>query len=241
MKEYSYAQIKSGRLKEQIFYFKLHAWLTSAPVAWWCYKVGLSANGVTELAMALALPAVALNVIGHFYWAILVFHVFYVFDCADGVLARGTQTTSAAGAYLDDLAHYVFHSLFFMSLASGLALKGQMISALLAMAAGLSNNLQRAHRDLVKVRGKASAAGNVSTEMAPVQNRLIHWILRSFDFPNVLVFLTLVTWQNTLLTGYLTYCVLMNLLYLAWCASRHVSCLLREQSVNSKALRAVSR
>jgi phosphatidylglycerophosphate synthase len=240
VKEYSYAQIRSGRLKEQVLYFKLHAWLTSAPVAWLCYKVGLSANRVTALAMALALPAAALNATGHFYWAIVVFHVFYVFDCADGVLARGTATTSMVGAYLDDLAHYVFHSVYFLSLATGLALSGQVMSALLAMAAGLGNNLQRAHRDLVKVRGEASAVGNASTEKAPASGRMMHSILRSFDFPNVLVFLTCVSWQSTLLKYYLAYCVVMNFSYLAWCASRHVSCLKRSQPVISKRLRAAS-
>jgi phosphatidylglycerophosphate synthase len=226
MTEYSYAQIKAGRRKEHFLLFKLHAWLTSAPLAWLFYKCGVSANGITVLAMALGLPAAALNATGHYYWAIALFHVFFLLDGADGTLARGTRTTSALGAYLDDLSHYVFQGLFFISMGAGLALERHAVCGVLAVAAGLSNTLNRAHRDLVKAGGQAIAAAPVATQL----RRTRDWILGSFDFPNILVYMTATAWNIKLLAWYFAYCVIMNLAYLVYCSARHASRLSRSRT-----------
>jgi phosphatidylglycerophosphate synthase len=224
--EYSYSQIRAGRVKEHFLIFRLHAWLTSAPLAWLFYKCGVSANGITILGMLLGLPAAALNMTGRYYWAIALFHLFFLLDGADGTLARGTQTTSATGAYLDDLAHYVFHGLYFISLGLGLALEGHGIGGALALAAGFSNTLNRAHRDLIK-----AGSGHASTALsASWSSTLRTSILGSFDFPNILVFITATAWRSSLLDGYLAYCAAANLSYLVYNGVRHVSDLRQSRS-----------
>jgi phosphatidylglycerophosphate synthase len=231
MAQYSYSQIRAGRSKEHFLLFKLHASLTSAPLAWLFHKCGVSANGVTILGIALGLPAAALNATGNYYCAIALFHVFFLLDCVDGTLARGTRTTSAAGAYLDDLAHYVFHGLFFISLGTGLALEGRAMCGVLAVAAGLGNTLNRAHGDLVKSGGQLGPAHGEVASKATLQRRVLDWILGSFDFPNILLFMTALTWRLTLLETYFAYCAVTNLSYLAYCGARHASWLAQSRPV----------
>ncbi len=241
MTEYSYAQIRAGRVKEHFLLFKLHAWLSSAPLAWLFYKCGVSANSVTVLGMLLGLPAVALNLRGHFYWAIALFHVFFLLDCVDGTMARGTQSTSAVGAYLDDLSHYIFHGLFFISLGLGLELEGHGIGGVLALAAGFSNTLNRAHRDLIKA-GKPAGFGYASTAIgASWFSTLRTTILGSFDFPNILVFITATAWRPNLLDAYLAYCAAANLLYLAYSGAQWTSTLTQLRSTRSDASTTVTR
>jgi phosphatidylglycerophosphate synthase len=216
-----YAQFKSAVLEEQFLLFKLHAWLTSAPVAWLCYKCGMSANAVTVLGMILSVPAALLNVTGNYYWAIAVFHVFFLIDCVDGVLARATKTTSLTGAYLDDFAHYVFHAIFFISLGTGLVLEHKAYAAILAIATGLINNLMRAHIELVKVRGGTGSPKPAPGERSTVLQKVKNWILRSFDFPNILVYMTFLAWRLSFLELYFAYCIVMTSLYVIYCSVRH--------------------
>jgi phosphatidylglycerophosphate synthase len=223
VRDCSYKQFSDGLRDEHFLLFKLHALLTSAPLAWLLYRYGWSANAVTILAMALCLPAALANATAHYYWAIAVFHVFFLLDGADGVLARATETTSVTGAYLDDLAHYVFHSLFFISLGGGLALAGHTMGGVLALATGLSSNLQRAHLDLIKIHNTARPVNQVGVGHVSAGRKLMHCFLRSFDFPNILVVMTFLTWRVTLLEWYFAYCVFMNFLYLAYCSTRHAS------------------
>jgi hypothetical protein len=56
------------------------------------------------------------------------------------------------------------------------------------------------------------------------------WILGSFDFPNILVFMTAMAWRIPLLTWYFAYCVGMNLAYLVYCGVRHASGLMQSRS-----------
>jgi hypothetical protein len=196
---------------------------------------------VTILGVLLGLPAAALNLTGHYYWAIAVFHLFFLLDGADGTLARGTRATSAVGAYLDDLSHYVFHGLFFISFGLGLALEGRGVGGVLALAAGLSNTLNRAHLDLIgdgshPGSDRAADASNVS-----LAGRVRSWILGTFDFPNILIFLTITAWHANLLNGYLAYCAAANLLYLAYCGVRRASKLAQLRSSLMDNSRAVTK
>jgi phosphatidylglycerophosphate synthase len=227
MRKHSYSQIEAGVLKEHYLLFRMHARLANAPLAWIAHRCGLSANAVTLAGIALALPAVAFNLTGHFYWAIAVFHIFFVLDGVDGTLARATHTTSMAGAYLDDLGHYVFHSIYFVSLGFGLAAAGFATGGVLAVTAGLASALLRAHADLAAVRCPSKAVCSDDGDERAIPRRIIHWVVSTFHFPNILVILTVVAWQVTLMQFYLGYCILMTSLYLVHLSVRHASRLVR--------------
>ena len=236
VRRYSYADIKAGRLEEHYLFFKIHAWVTSAPLAWAAYRCGVSANALTLFGIALTLPVAALNATGHYYWAIALFHVFFTIDCIDGVLARGTHTTSVAGAYLDDLGHYVFHSAYFISLGFGLAQGGMSSCAVLAVTTGLASTLLRAHGDLVKVRGPARPAGPAADVESPtLRSRITRWFVSTFHFPNILVVLTAIMWQPDLVRVYFAYCLVMASLYMVHLSVRHCSRLGRPDGLQQAA------
>lgn len=130
MKIYTYENIKKGLLEETYLYFKFISYLFAAPIAYAAYKLRISANQITIIGILLSIPAAFLNIKGYYISALVFFHLFFLCDAVDGVLARGTNTKSLLGKYLDDLAHYIFHTLFIMTFAFSVFQKGYKILAL---------------------------------------------------------------------------------------------------------------
>lgn len=216
---YTYEDMKQGLLKETFLYFKLLSKVFAAPIAYIAYRLGITANQVTILGILLSIPAAYLNFTGNFIWAIAVFHLFFLLDAADGVLARGTNSKSILGAYLDDLAHYSFQPVFLVTFALGLYKEGFTGLAFASALFALLNTLYRANLDLInKLKYKNGIVGSGESGESKDTGTLIYaikgLILRSFDFPNILVWITLLFWNKPLLQYYLLYASVCSGLYL---------------------------
>src|SRR4051794_18702555 len=73
-------------------------------VAFFASRIGLTPNVVTGLALALGLAGTAALATSHFLLAGSALVTAFIFDCADGQLARSTGRTSPRGAWLDVMA-----------------------------------------------------------------------------------------------------------------------------------------
>lgn len=100
-----------------------------AVLAWAAGRAGLSPSNVTCGGIATFLVGAVL-----YAWlpdgaaatlvCLLVFHVGYGIDCADGQLARATGTTSRFGAWLDVACDYLRHVFMGIGLAQHLIFRG---------------------------------------------------------------------------------------------------------------------
>src|SRR5262245_17523012 len=70
---------------------------------------GISANAITLVGAALALPLVYAVATGRYITALVLLAVNRVLDGLDGAVARATQR-SALGGYLDIVADYLFYA-----------------------------------------------------------------------------------------------------------------------------------
>ena len=67
-------------------------------------KMGVSANQATAVDLLIGLAAGALLVLpnpGYWLIGVLLFYLYFVFDCVDGEIARYRKTSSPVGSYLD--------------------------------------------------------------------------------------------------------------------------------------------
>lgn len=209
-----------GLLKEKYYYFHIISRITSIPLAIVANKFNISPNLVTISGMLLVIPAMFCHFINQYFAAIFIFHLFFVFDCLDGVLARATQTTSSAGAYLDDLAHYIFHSGYFISFAFAKVMSGELMAAFSAIIFIISNLIFRAHHDLVfKVNQKASSSSAAIQSVPSVHYEII---LGTFNFPNVVIYLTIGVIIPIFLKYYLLYAAVSNTLYLIYVIKKQI-------------------
>lgn len=215
MKTYTYEDIKKGLLVETYLYFKLLAYVFTPPLSYGAYKIGLSPNQITTFGILLVFPAMYFNLQGHYVAGILVFHLFFLCDAVDGVLARGTNCKSKLGGYLDDLAHLIFHTGFFIAMSFSMYQTGHVRLGILIVLFLILDNLNRAHWELIhKIRaddiGK-NVSFNGPDEGIMVKVRNI--FLGSFTFPNVLVWMTILIWDLKLLEVYFIYAVIFSSLY----------------------------
>ncbi|MFC1897875.1 CDP-alcohol phosphatidyltransferase family protein [Chloroflexota bacterium] len=92
-------------------------------VAWLFLRLGVSANKVTTLAIAIGCIGCLLIALG-FYWSTILGVLFILLrallDYADGAIARATSSTSRFGGYLDTIHHYVITSLLPIGIGIGL-------------------------------------------------------------------------------------------------------------------------
>ena len=91
----------------------------SIPVAWVFLRLGISANMVSYLSALLCVVAGFLYSSGTESWGVigaLLFNIFAVLDCADGNIARTTNTTGPTGGWADALGGYVAYSTVLLSL-----------------------------------------------------------------------------------------------------------------------------
>lgn len=90
-------------------------WVVAQPIAgviaWAAVRVGVSASQVTLAALTLALAGAGVLALGEagvvaqfVAWLLLTFA--YLLDCADGQVARATQTASERGGWLDVYCDY---------------------------------------------------------------------------------------------------------------------------------------
>jgi len=211
---------RRGAQRENYLYFTVISNGPGAVLAWLADRVGVTPNWVTIGGALLCLPAVALNLTGHIYWALAVFHLFFVFDCADGILARATDQKSALGAYLDDLAHEVFHPFFLMSLALRFHWTGNPAAGFVCMAAAIANSLFRANYDLLQKRAVSARAPRESGKTW--SDRLRYLAVGSFNYPNLLVGMTVTAWLTGALVAYLGYSGVMACLYVLFSSVRTI-------------------
>ncbi|APR75511.1 CDP-diacylglycerol--glycerol-3-phosphate 3-phosphatidyltransferase [Minicystis rosea] len=87
------------------------------PVARACVRVGLSANGVTAIALAIGAFAGVALALGHFGVAALATTVASLGDAIDGLVARKTGTVSKSGALFDASVDRYEEFFFFAGLA----------------------------------------------------------------------------------------------------------------------------
>lgn len=218
MVKYSYQDIKTGLLAERFLYFKFISVVFAAPIAYCAYRLNISANQITITGILLSFVAAYFNMGGYYLAAIVVFHLFFLCDAADGVLARGTDTKSALGGYLDEMAHYIFHTLFFLSFALSVFYQGMETLALFTIIFLIMNILMRAHDELTTVillrEGLKNPSTHIGSETLGATVRGL--ILRSFDFPNVLVYMSIFIWKLRYLEFYFIYAAIMASLYYAY-------------------------
>ena len=215
---YTYEDMKRGLVKETFLYFKLLSKVFAAPIAYAASRLGVTANQVTMLGILLSVPAAYLNLSGRLIPAIAVFHLFFLLDASDGVLARGTNSRSVLGAYLDDLAHYIFHTMFFVSFAIRSFQEGNQALAFFSALFILMNVLMRAHMDLVtvvKLKNKLPVSRHEQDDETG-GGKIRIMVLGSFDFPNVIVWITALAWNMRYLEYYFIYAATMASLYFVY-------------------------
>ena len=210
------ANFRAFALREHYLYFKILAYGVSP---WLCVvlnRLGVSPNQVTLAGIALVIPSVLLNLSGHMWMAIVLFHLFFVFDAVDGILARATGKKSKLGAYLDDMAHHMFHVPFLLSMAYAYYRDSHLALAGLIAFFSVANTLYRAQLDVLEKTGlfEARPVSVASMAVAPgLASRSRDLILGSFNFPNVLVWMTALMWSRRLMVLYFVYAFIMTVLY----------------------------
>lgn len=133
----------------------------------------------------------------------------------DGVLARGTNCKSKLGGYLDDLAHLIFHTGYFMAISFSMYQTKHVRLGILMVLFLILDNLNRAHRELIHKISADDIGKNVSLNgpgegvMVKVKNML----LGPFTFQNVLVWMAILIWDLKFLEAYFMYAVLCSSQY----------------------------
>jgi hypothetical protein len=121
------------------------------------------------------------------------------------------------------MAHHMFHVPFMLSMAYAEYHAGQqMLSALLILFA-VSNTLYRAQLDLLEKCAIFSTGGGTYNAMATSRQLgqvVRNFLLGSFNFPNVLLWMTVLIWSPKLLTFYFLYANVMTFLYYFYLFSR---------------------
>jgi len=217
-----------GLLVETYLYFKLFAYVFAPPLSYGAYKIGLSPNQITTFGILLLFPAMYFNLQGHYIAGILVFHLFFLCDAVDGVLARGTNCKSKLGGYLDDLAHLIFHTGYFMAISFSMYQTKHVRLGILMVLFLILDNLNRAHRELIHKISADDIGKNVSFN-GPGDRVVVKvktMFLGSFTFPNVLVWMTILIWDLKFLEVYFIYAVFCSsqyFLYTMLKTSRNIS------------------
>ena len=209
-----------GVRREHFLYFTLLSNGPGAMLAWVAHRFGLTPNVVTICGVILIAPAALLNSNGAVGWSFLLFHLFFVFDCADGILARATNQKSTVGAYLDDLAHEIFQPIFVVSLGWGFWRQGDAYGAGVCMMAAAMNSLLRANTELIRHQLAPAPAGGGESAGHSWLQRTRWTILSTIDYPNMLLGMTATVWHRQAFMIYLWYCSAMSVAYVVFCGAR---------------------
>src|SRR5216684_2851474 len=130
------------RLNDEHWAGRLYMRRISPHATWVFARLGWAPNAVTLAFIACGLAAGVVVAFGGLATAIAaaaLIQVYLLLDCSDGELARWSGRTSATGAYLDGIGHYLGETALLAGLgvrAQGhLAISGAYVSAGLAAAA----------------------------------------------------------------------------------------------------------
>jgi hypothetical protein len=91
----------------------------SWPFAWLAVRLGIPAIGVTYISVAFVWAGAALIALGNPLWQIigaLCFQMWLILDCADGSVARATNSGSLRGEYADAFGGYSVSMLLYTSM-----------------------------------------------------------------------------------------------------------------------------
>lgn len=93
----------------------------SLPVVWVASKIGLSPHVLSFISLAFGLWAAWAFFLNKLIWGAILVQISFVFDCADGQLARYTGQMSKFGAWLDTMIDRLkeFFCLFALASVSG--------------------------------------------------------------------------------------------------------------------------
>ena len=217
---------RTGLIREHYLYFEVMSPTAGLLLAAVSMVAGLAPNTVTFIGFLVAVPIVMLNVNGQLLGACALLHLFYAIDCADGILARASNRSSRAGAFLDDLAHCIVPPAFFLSL-SFWAMRQSM--ARLAILAAAFAAIELAYRNVIQsmkmvpreasVPSTAAESGNDASEQTLVATTWAS-LVSSFHLPTASLFVTATIAWPEILTWYLGYASVAAFLYFLYAAFR---------------------
>lgn len=136
-------------------------------------SLGLSADGVTLLMLAVGLAGSALLFVGGVWPAIGAFagvQAYLLLDCVDGEVARWNSTESPRGVYLDRVSHYLVEATLLVGLGWRAGGGDDAVWLAVGLGAALAVVLARIETDLVDAaRAKAgmTAIGDEGARMRP--------------------------------------------------------------------------
>jgi phosphatidylglycerophosphate synthase len=182
----SLAELKAGgqppsvidRLNDEHWAGRLYMRRVSYFATWVFARLGWSPNAVTLAFIACGIAAGVVIAFGGLATAIaggILIQLYLLFDCSDGELARWSGRTSATGAFLDGVGHYLGEA----ALLTGLGIRaqghftftGSYVTA--GLAAALLSALVKAETDNVIVARAKSGLGTHSDDaLAPTGSGL---------------------------------------------------------------------
>lgn len=125
MKRVTLKQIKSGAEDHSdwlITFYPLG--YLSHYVSWFFANfLPFTPNQISFIWEIIALIGIGVMAVGGYWWllaGILIYHLAILLDYVDGQIARATDTTSMAGAYLDTVFSWINRSLLMLALGAGL-------------------------------------------------------------------------------------------------------------------------
>ncbi len=113
-----------ARLNDEHWAGRLYMRRISPHATWVFARLGWSPNAVTLAFIACGIAAGVVTALGGLltaFAAAAAIQLYLLFDCSDGELARWSGRTSATGAYLDGIGHYLGEA----ALLTGLGIRAQ--------------------------------------------------------------------------------------------------------------------
>lgn len=144
--------------------------------------LGLSADGVTLLMLAVGLAGSTLLFVGGVWPAIGAFvgvQLYLLLDCVDGEVARWNSTESPRGVYLDRISHYLVEATLLVGLGWRAGGGEGAVWLAVGLGAALAAVLARIETDLVdaaRAKSGMPAIGDEGSRLRPPALRLVRRI-----------------------------------------------------------------
>ena len=120
MKEIRHSYDETKKQSEKFDFWLYHVGRRfSWPVAWAAIKLGISPTGVTLVSICFVMAGALLIALSGQWGQLLgalCFQLWLIFDCADGTVARATQSGSIRGEYADAMGGYGVSMLLYSSM-----------------------------------------------------------------------------------------------------------------------------
>ncbi len=120
-------------------------------------RLGLTADMMTLLGLALQVAAVPLIISGHFVWAAIIFVLAAICDALDGAVARAGVGPTRAGAFLDSTTDRISELVVSGALAYYFAREGrwpELVATLVALGSAFMVSYSRARAEALGVECK---------------------------------------------------------------------------------------